>query len=240
MRLVLGRDADAADAGIDRVGQREIDDPGLAAEIDRGLGAAIGQFLQAAAASAGQHIGHGVARQRLGSLSSSPCCSPPRFTQSSNMLQHDRRQRRQQDRRRSVAPRSRATRLDRTAIALAAAAIIVGIGVEHFAPRPATGSGTRNASRTTGVILADHGNRLARPAPCAARRTPNCWHHRRSATQIPSSSQSRACSAGLVAIEPVQIAHQPAHALMRPDNRAGPSRARAPRSIRAAARTPAP
>ena len=40
MRLVLGRDADAADARIDRVGQREVDDPRLAAEIDRGLGAA--------------------------------------------------------------------------------------------------------------------------------------------------------------------------------------------------------
>ena len=68
MRLVLGGDADAADAGIERVGQREIDDARLAAEIDRRLGAPVGQFLEAAAAPAGQHIGHGVARQRLVSL----------------------------------------------------------------------------------------------------------------------------------------------------------------------------
>ena len=39
MGLVLGGDADAADAGIDRVGQRKIDDARLAAEIDRRLGA---------------------------------------------------------------------------------------------------------------------------------------------------------------------------------------------------------
>ncbi len=39
MRLVLGRDADAADTAVDRIGEREIDDPGLAAEIDRRLGA---------------------------------------------------------------------------------------------------------------------------------------------------------------------------------------------------------
>ena len=58
VRLVLGRDADAADAGIERVGQREIDDPGLAAEVDRGLGAPFGQFEQAAALAAGEHIGH--------------------------------------------------------------------------------------------------------------------------------------------------------------------------------------
>ncbi|PAV92443.1 hypothetical protein WR25_20465 [Diploscapter pachys] len=62
MRLVLGRDADAADARIDRVRQREIDDPALAAEIDRGLGARVGQFHQPAAAPARQHIGHRVTR----------------------------------------------------------------------------------------------------------------------------------------------------------------------------------
>ena len=61
MRLVLGRNADAADAGIQRVRQREIDDARLAAEVDRGLGAAIRQLLQATAAAAGQDIGHRVA-----------------------------------------------------------------------------------------------------------------------------------------------------------------------------------
>ncbi len=47
VRLVLRGDADAADAGIERVGQREIDDARLAAEIDRGLGAPVGQFHRA-------------------------------------------------------------------------------------------------------------------------------------------------------------------------------------------------
>ena len=66
VRLVLGGHADAADAGVERVGQREIDDARLAAEIHRRLGAPVGQFHQAAAAPAGQHIGHGVAGQWCG------------------------------------------------------------------------------------------------------------------------------------------------------------------------------
>ena len=66
--LVLRRDADAADAGIERVRQGEVDDARLAAEIDRGLGAPVGQLHQAAAAAAGQHIGHGVAGERGGLL----------------------------------------------------------------------------------------------------------------------------------------------------------------------------
>ena len=64
VRLVLGGDADAADAGVQRVRQREVDDAGLAAEIDRRLGAPVGQLLEPAAAAAGEHIGHGVARER--------------------------------------------------------------------------------------------------------------------------------------------------------------------------------
>jgi hypothetical protein len=39
MRLVLRGDGHFPDAGIERVRQREVDDPGLAAEIDGGLGA---------------------------------------------------------------------------------------------------------------------------------------------------------------------------------------------------------
>ena len=65
VRLVLGRDRDAADAGIQRIRQREIDDAGLAAEIDRGLGAPVGQLHQPAAAAAGQHERQGMARQGL-------------------------------------------------------------------------------------------------------------------------------------------------------------------------------
>ena len=61
--LVLGGDADAADARVQRVREREVDDPGLAAEIDRRLGPLVGQLHQAAAAAAGEHIGHGIARR---------------------------------------------------------------------------------------------------------------------------------------------------------------------------------
>ena len=89
MRLVLRGDADAADAGIERIRQREIDDPRLAAEIDRRLGAPVGQFLQAAAAPAGQHIGHGVAGQRLRSSLSAirlPPKTVPSIHPSSSMI----------------------------------------------------------------------------------------------------------------------------------------------------------
>ena len=71
VRLVLGRDGDAADAGIERIGQREIDDARLAAEIDRGLGAPIRQLHQPGAAPAGEHIGHRVAgKGRAGGVTS--------------------------------------------------------------------------------------------------------------------------------------------------------------------------
>ncbi len=71
VRLVLRGHADAADARIDRVRQREVDDPAHPAEIDRRLGAVVGQFFQAAAAPTRQHIGHRIARQRL------PSCPVP-------------------------------------------------------------------------------------------------------------------------------------------------------------------
>jgi hypothetical protein len=95
VRLVLRRHADAADAGIERVGQREIDDARLAAEIDGGLGAPVGQFLQAAAAPARQHIGHGVARQRLEPFRWAIRILPLPAVPLIFKLQHDRRQRRQ-------------------------------------------------------------------------------------------------------------------------------------------------
>ena len=59
VRLVLGGDADAADAGIERIGERKIDDARLAAEMDRGLGPPLGELEQSAAPAAGEHIGHG-------------------------------------------------------------------------------------------------------------------------------------------------------------------------------------
>ena len=67
VRLVLGGDADAPDAGVERVGQREVDDARLAAEIDRRLGAPVGELHQAGAAPAGEHIGHGRAGKLAGS-----------------------------------------------------------------------------------------------------------------------------------------------------------------------------
>src|SRR5208283_3085848 len=56
-------DRDAANAGVERVRQREVDDARLAAEIHRRLGAPVGELEQPTAASAGEHIGHGVARE---------------------------------------------------------------------------------------------------------------------------------------------------------------------------------
>ena len=55
VRLVLGQHADPADARIDAVRQREIDDAELAAEKYRRLGAPVGQLVQPAAAAARQH-----------------------------------------------------------------------------------------------------------------------------------------------------------------------------------------
>ena len=65
MGLILGRHADAANTAVERVGQGKVDDPRLAAEMHRRLGPPVGQLGKATAASAGQHIGHGVARDRL-------------------------------------------------------------------------------------------------------------------------------------------------------------------------------
>ena len=61
VRLVLRGDADAADAGIEGVREREVDDARLAAEIHRRLGAPVGQLHQPAAAPARQHERHRVA-----------------------------------------------------------------------------------------------------------------------------------------------------------------------------------
>ena len=76
VRLVLGRDADAPDARVDRVRQREVDDPRLAAEEHRGLGALVGELLEAAAAAAGQHVGHGVAGEPVAAMRSELVMTP--------------------------------------------------------------------------------------------------------------------------------------------------------------------
>ena len=56
--LVLGGDADAANAGIERIGERKVDDARLAAEMNRGFGPPLREFEQAAAPAAGEHIRH--------------------------------------------------------------------------------------------------------------------------------------------------------------------------------------
>jgi hypothetical protein len=63
VRLVLGQHRDAADAGIDAVGQGEIDDPVLAAERRRRLGSRQRQPLEARAATAGENQRDGVPGQ---------------------------------------------------------------------------------------------------------------------------------------------------------------------------------
>src|SRR6185369_5434321 len=51
MRLVLRADVDAADAGVQAIGEREVDDAELPAESHGWLGAPIGELLQSAAAT---------------------------------------------------------------------------------------------------------------------------------------------------------------------------------------------
>src|SRR3990167_2646809 len=55
--LVLGRDADLLDPGIEAVGQRKIDDAELAAEIHGGFRPVVGELFQTGAAAAGEHHG---------------------------------------------------------------------------------------------------------------------------------------------------------------------------------------
>ena len=56
-RLILGQNADGVNAGVDTVGQGEVDDAVLAAEGNRRLGGLPGQDMQAAALAAGQQHG---------------------------------------------------------------------------------------------------------------------------------------------------------------------------------------
>ena len=61
--LVLRGDADAAHARVDAVGEREVDDAVLAAEGHRGLATPVGELLQPAAASPGEHQCVSIARE---------------------------------------------------------------------------------------------------------------------------------------------------------------------------------
>ncbi len=61
--LILGGYTYASDAGIDGIGQGEVDYSRFPAEVDGGLGAGVGEFVQSRTAAAGQYIGHGTARE---------------------------------------------------------------------------------------------------------------------------------------------------------------------------------
>ena len=74
VRLVLRGDADAADARVQGIGKREVDDPRLAAEIDRRLGPPVGQLEETAAAPASENKGHGLTPDRR--TRSHSCFSP--------------------------------------------------------------------------------------------------------------------------------------------------------------------
>ena len=58
--LVLGRDEDAPQAGVDAVAQGKIDDAIRPAEVHRGFGAVLGQGIKPLADAAGQHDDEGV------------------------------------------------------------------------------------------------------------------------------------------------------------------------------------
>ncbi len=66
--LVLRGHGDASDARVQGVGQGEVDDAEFAPEEHRRLGADVGQLQQPAAAAAGQHIGHRLARERAAGI----------------------------------------------------------------------------------------------------------------------------------------------------------------------------
>ena len=57
-RLVLRQDTDGIDVGVGAVGQREVDDPVLASEWDRGFGSRLRQRDQPAALTTGQKHGY--------------------------------------------------------------------------------------------------------------------------------------------------------------------------------------
>jgi hypothetical protein len=65
MGLVLGSHRNAAHARVEGVRQRKVDDPHLAAEEHRRLGPFFSQILEPAAATSGEHVGHGIARDRM-------------------------------------------------------------------------------------------------------------------------------------------------------------------------------
>ena len=66
MRFVLRGNADATNAGVEGVGEREVDNARLATKIHGRLGPSIGQFVQSGSATAGEHVRHGVSGDKAG------------------------------------------------------------------------------------------------------------------------------------------------------------------------------
>jgi hypothetical protein len=66
--LVLRQHADAAQAGVDAVAEREVDDARLSGERHGRLGAPVGELLQPGAAPAGQHQRVGAVRHAPGDV----------------------------------------------------------------------------------------------------------------------------------------------------------------------------
>jgi hypothetical protein len=65
MGLVLGRNRDTANSGVQRIGKCKVDDARLSPEIDGWLGTLVGQLQKPASASTCQDKGKSVPRQRL-------------------------------------------------------------------------------------------------------------------------------------------------------------------------------
>jgi hypothetical protein len=63
MGLVLCQHTDTTNAGVDAVGQREIDDPELTAEEDGGFCSPTSQFMQTRATATRQYQGQGITGQ---------------------------------------------------------------------------------------------------------------------------------------------------------------------------------
>ena len=71
-RLVLRRDEDAPQPGVDAVAQREVDDAVRAAEVHRRLGALLRQRIEPLAGAAGEHDDEAVVEQRRHGRPSAP------------------------------------------------------------------------------------------------------------------------------------------------------------------------
>src|ERR1035437_3776423 len=77
--IVLGQNDDVVDVGVDAVGEREVDDPILPAERDRGLGAHGGEDRQPLAFTAGEY-------HRESSLHTASSCFRARIRRVTAML----------------------------------------------------------------------------------------------------------------------------------------------------------